>query len=70
VRRDRDGSELPDDDQDQLVDVEQLRHILSCRDGWLGEDAAGRMLPCRVCRPHLERLRRRTRVQLYGPWAA
>jgi hypothetical protein len=29
-----------------------------CVGGWVGEDAAGRPRPCRVCRPNVTRLRR------------
>lgn len=28
-------------------------HADRCRGGWVGEDADGRPIPCRVCRPHL-----------------
>lgn len=28
-------------------------HDARCRDGWLGEDTAGRPIPCLTCRPHL-----------------
>lgn len=28
-------------------------HDPRCRDGWLGENADGKPIPCYVCRPHL-----------------
>lgn len=31
-------------------------HSPDCREGWLGEDDAGRPIPCFECRPHLRRL--------------
>ena len=68
MRRDRDGSELEDDDT--AVTPAELAHVLRCREGWLGEDWRGRPIPCPVCRPHLARRRRRARAQLFGPWAA
>ena len=37
-------------------------HDPRCVDGLLGEDAAGRVIPCLACRPHLiDRLRPRSR---------
>lgn len=46
MRRDRDGSPLEQDDDDQ-VDA----HV--CVDGWLGFDTDERPAPCLTCRPHL-----------------
>jgi len=57
---DRTG-ELVDDDQ-ALVD----EHDVQCLDGWCGEDALGRPVPCPVCRPHVAEARRRLRRHLYG----
>lgn len=28
-------------------------HDATCRDGWIGDDAAGRPIACPVCKPHL-----------------
>lgn len=71
MRRDRDGSELEDTDDLERLDVATLRHVLSCSDGWIGEDAEGRPIPCPACRgPRLDRMRRRTRREIFGPWAA
>lgn len=28
-------------------------HEARCKNGWLGEDAEGRPIPCTRCRPHL-----------------
>lgn len=42
----------PDGD---LVPIEQLERVQPhrCAGGWVGEDAEGRPIPCRRCRPHL-----------------
>jgi hypothetical protein len=34
-------------------ELEVAAHDPSCRDGWLGEDLDGRLVPCLRCRPHL-----------------
>jgi hypothetical protein len=39
-------------------------HNPNCRDGWLGEDEDGRLVPCLTCRPHLTDRRERFRRQL------
>jgi hypothetical protein len=33
--------------------LENIRHSLTCRGGWLGEDEEGRPRPCPRCRPAL-----------------
>jgi hypothetical protein len=38
-----------------------------CTDGWLGEDADGRLIPCGLCRPHLAPLHAELRRRLEGP---
>lgn len=49
-RLDRYGD--PIDDHPDSGDI-QPEHDPLCRDGWLGEDHAGRPIPCLTCRPHL-----------------
>lgn len=66
MRRDRDGSEL-EDAEGEVLDVAELRHELSCRDGWLGDDTGDRLVPCRLCRPHLAGLHARLDAAMYGP---
>lgn len=47
-----------------LNDSQPELHDPRCRDGWLGEDAHDRPIPCLACRPHLDPQRatdRRTR---------
>lgn len=48
MRRDRDGSEL-----EELDDEQHVEH--TCDGGWLGYDRDGRPFPCLECRPHLRR---------------
>lgn len=61
VQHDRTGElvEVEDQDQDQ--------HDARCADGWLGEDWAGRLIPCLSCRPHLANRRERLAHILAGP---
>lgn len=49
-RYDRTGE--PYDDEEQAP----ADHDQRCRNGWLGEDNAGRLIPCELCRPHLTTL--------------
>lgn len=49
MRRDRDGSELEE------LDEQPFEH--ACQQGWLGFDPDGRPYPCLVCRPHIQRTR-------------
>ncbi|WP_433608725.1 hypothetical protein [Prescottella agglutinans] len=39
------------------VDDTDIRppHDPRCRNGWLGEDIDGRVIPCLRCRPHLRK---------------
>lgn len=34
-------------------DAEPREHNPDCRNGWLGADLDGRMIPCLTCKPHL-----------------
>jgi hypothetical protein len=53
-RRDRYGEPIDDPEPDERPgNPEPEPH--DCHDGWLGEDTAGRLIPCRICRPHLRR---------------
>lgn len=56
TRLDRYGDPV-EEDEDQVSGSGQVRgtshHDPDCRDGWLGEDADGRPVPCLECRPHL-----------------
>ena len=59
--RDRYGERLSEDES--LTDnrsVRSVAHDPACTAGWLGEDGAGRLVPCLTCRPHL--VGRRDRV--------
>ncbi|WZU31766.1 hypothetical protein Rruber_01228 [Rhodococcus ruber] len=38
-----------------VQDGPQSQHDPCCREGWLGEDSDGRMVPCLLCKPHLRR---------------
>jgi hypothetical protein len=69
ARRDRYGDEIEDNDEDvdQADPVDEPDpHPADC-DAWLGEDAAGRVVPCPVCRPHLAEQRRHLARLLHGP---
>lgn len=46
--KDRFGEE-PDEVSTEVA----TSHDPQCRNGWLGEDLDGRMVPCLVCKPHL-----------------
>lgn len=46
LRRDRDGSLI----EDLVVDLRAGLQPHRCRRGWLGEDRAGRPIPCPECR--------------------
>lgn len=48
TKYDRYGEPFEDDEQPEL-------HDPRCENGWLGEDDAGRVVPCLQCRPHLAR---------------
>lgn len=50
-----DAREIREAEQDRAKDeiTERERHARECRNGWRGEDGAGRPVPCTVCRPHL-----------------
>lgn len=50
LRRDRTGELIEDDEPDLVLHRD---HDPRCRDGWLGEDDDGRLIPCLTCRPHL-----------------
>jgi len=43
-------------------DVDDDIHARLCRDGFLGEDAHGAVIPCYRCRPHLKDRHLRRRV--------
>lgn len=36
-----------------LKDIHTTAHNPDCRNGWLGTDSEGRMIPCLMCKPHL-----------------
>ncbi|MGW6655664.1 hypothetical protein [Rhodococcus sp. NPDC055024] len=48
---DRFGEEI--DDEPTPAPRSQLAHNPACRNGWLGADLDGRMIPCLTCKPHL-----------------
>lgn len=48
--RDRDGT-VREGDPPTFDDY----HSAHCVGGWLGQDVAGRLIPCRACKPHLRR---------------
>lgn len=41
-------------EQEAAAVAERRRHDAECVDGWRGEDAVGRPIPCTRCRPHLD----------------
>lgn len=53
-------------DLDEREQLEQRPHDERCRGGWLGEDHAGRPIPCTTCRPHVAGARRRLHRTLNG----
>ena len=61
-RYDRAGEIVEDDSGPELFRVHDPR----CRDGWLGEDGDGRLIPCLTCRPHLAGRRERFHHMLNG----
>lgn len=52
-RLDRYGDPVDDETEDNTA-----AHDPRCRRGWLGDDHAGRPIPCLTCRPHLARERK------------
>jgi hypothetical protein len=62
-RRDRFGEGIEVEDDEEPVPAHDDR----CQSGWLGEDIAGRLIPCPDCRPHLAQLRAELRRRLEGP---
>ncbi|WP_406234958.1 hypothetical protein [Nocardia sp. NBC_01009] len=44
---------MPLDRTVEPVDDSAPWHSPDCRDGWLGYDRQGRLIPCLVCRDHL-----------------
>lgn len=41
---------------ERIDDEPRPAHDNQCRNGWLGEDLDGRMVPCLLCKPHLARV--------------
>lgn len=74
--RDRDGDlyPVPPEPTEESASVESEERLdgqqepaeHACRDGWLGEDAAGIPVPCLVCKPHIADRRRRLRDRMHG----
>lgn len=63
-RHDRTGELIEIDDEPYPPPFRP--HDFRCRDGWLGEDADGRLIPCLTCRPHLADYRVRFARRLTG----
>ena len=66
MRRDRFGDPIDNEPHDDTLAAADTPHDPRCRDGWLGEDEAGRVIPCLTCRPHLHDHREALRRQLEG----
>lgn len=59
TRYDRTGEPIDDPEPES-------EHNALCDAGWLGEDPAGRLIPCLTCRPHLAHRHDHLRRQLEG----
>lgn len=53
IRRGRDGELVEVDDPPEPTPRPRAH---ACAGGWIGEDREGRPVPCRTCKPHLDRL--------------
>lgn len=42
-----------DDSEPVVSNSTRLPHNPDCRNGWLGTDSEGHMIPCLMCKPHL-----------------
>lgn len=42
-----------DDSEPAVSKFDTVAHNPDCRNGWLGADLDGRMIPCLTCKPHL-----------------
>jgi len=42
-----------DDAEPTVSKFDTVAHNPDCRNGWLGADPEGHMIPCLMCKPHL-----------------
>lgn len=67
LRRDRTGEPIEPQTGDPSPVARHRPHDIRCNRGWLGYDDEGRPIPCRRCKPHLDKLRNDLNRTLWGP---